>query len=67
MSTRILHAACVLALLASPLVADEPAKPKEKKVRTVAVLLFEGVELMDFAGPAEVFIVADKGGRRSRW
>ena len=30
-------------------------------VRTVAVLLFEGVELMDFAGPAEVFIVAAEG------
>ncbi len=29
--------------------------------RTVAVLLFEGVELLDFAGPAEVFIVADEG------
>jgi len=26
-----------------------------------AVLLFDGVELMDFAGPVEVFIVADKG------
>jgi transcriptional regulator GlxA family with amidase domain len=30
-------------------------------VRTVAILLFEGVELMDFAGPAEVFIVAAEG------
>jgi transcriptional regulator GlxA family with amidase domain len=29
--------------------------------RTVAVLLFEGVELLDFAGPAEVFIVAEEG------
>lgn len=28
---------------------------------TVAVLLFEGVELMDFAGPTEVFIIADRG------
>jgi transcriptional regulator GlxA family with amidase domain len=31
------------------------------KRRTVAVLLFEGVELLDFAGPAEVFIVAEEG------
>lgn len=31
------------------------------KQRTVAVLLFEGVELLDFTGPAEVFIVAAEG------
>lgn len=31
------------------------------KVRTVAILLFEGAELMDVAGPAEVFIVAAEG------
>ena len=30
-------------------------------MKTVAILLFDGVELLDFAGPAEVFIVADKG------
>lgn len=36
-----------------------PAEPKTMK--TVAILLFEGVELLDFAGPAEVFIVADHG------
>lgn len=42
-----------------PLKPDAPAK--ERKVKTVAVLLFEGVELLDFAGPAEVFIVADHG------
>jgi transcriptional regulator GlxA family with amidase domain len=29
--------------------------------RTVAILVFEGVELLDFAGPAEVFIVAEEG------
>lgn len=28
--------------------------------KTVAILLFDGVELMDFAGPAEVFILAGK-------
>jgi len=37
-------------------VEPEPAGP-----RTVAILLFEGVELLDFAGPAEVFIVAAEG------
>lgn len=30
-------------------------------MKTVVILLFEGVELMDFAGPAEVFIVAERG------
>lgn len=29
--------------------------------KTVAVLLFDGVELLDFAGPAEVFVVAERG------
>lgn len=30
-------------------------------MKTVAVLLFDGIELMDFTGPAEVFIIADHG------
>jgi len=58
----------VALLGAANVVAAEPAaqpKPaaerKDKAVKTVAVLLFEGVELLDFAGPAEVFIVADRG------
>ncbi len=29
--------------------------------KTVAVLIFDGVELLDFTGPAEVFIVAEYG------
>lgn len=29
--------------------------------RVVGILLYEGVELLDFAGPAEVFIVAGEG------
>ena len=37
--------------------ASVDAAPKTK---TVAVLIFEGVELLDFAGPAEVFIVASQ-------
>ncbi len=43
--------------------ADSKKQPRKKKMarKTVAVLLFEGVELMDFAGPAEVFLVADEG------
>jgi len=43
----------------------ETKKPRtpgeEKAVKTVAILLFDGVELLDFAGPAEVFIVAAEG------
>lgn len=35
----------------------DPAEPP----RTVGLLVFEGVELLDFAGPAEVFIVAGEG------
>ncbi len=35
---------------------------ERKEVRkNVAILLFDGVELLDFAGPAEVFIVAAEG------
>lgn len=36
-------------------------KDAKKPVKTVAVMLFGGVELLDFAGPAEVFIIADRG------
>ncbi len=50
-------------MLGARLLTPPQADPKDKKkaVKTVAVLLFEGVELMDFTGPAEVFIVADRG------
>lgn len=41
--------------------AADPVPARKVPVKTVAVLLFEGVELLDFAGPAEVFIVADHG------
>jgi transcriptional regulator GlxA family with amidase domain len=34
------------------------AKTKKPKKKTVAIVIFDGVELLDFAGPAEVFIVA---------
>lgn len=61
-------AIATFALLPSHLRAAEPkgappkgAPPKGAPVKTVAVLLFEGVELLDFTGPAEVFIVAAEG------
>lgn len=40
--------------------ADEANKQRESR-RNVAVLLYEGVELLDFAGPAEVFSAANRG------
>ena len=43
--------------------ADEAANANRKPdgPLTVGILLFEGVELLDFAGPAEVFIVSGYG------
>lgn len=35
-----------------------PEKRQKIKVRNVAIVLYEGVELLDFAGPGEVFDVA---------
>lgn len=43
-----------------PPVRPDVAKEVPMTPKTVAILLFDGVELMDFAGPAEVFILADK-------
>jgi transcriptional regulator GlxA family with amidase domain len=40
-------------------IQDPPAKPKGP--RNVAILVHEGVELLDFAGPGEVFAVAGNG------
>lgn len=37
--------------------ADEAVKP-ETKVRTVALLVFNGMDIQDFAGPADVFFYA---------
>lgn len=49
-------------LLTSADAAEPAAKAPEKPaMKTVAILLFDGVELLDFAGPAEVFIVAARG------
>ena len=65
---RLLVLTLILAITAAcrPVQADPPVESKPAaetggKIKTVAVLLFEGVELLDFAGPAEVFIVADRG------
>lgn len=42
----------------SPETILHPEKQAKIKVRNVAIVLYEGVELLDFAGPAEVFAVA---------
>lgn len=41
--------------------ADQDPKTPAQAPRTVAILLFDGVELLDVAGPAEVFIVTKEG------
>lgn len=48
-------------LVPRPAAGSEPTPKPPAKPPTVAVLLFEGVELLDFAGPAEVFGVAGEG------
>jgi transcriptional regulator GlxA family with amidase domain len=58
--TALLVSFTLVALCAGPATSAEP-KEKKAGVKTVAVLIFEGVELLDFTGPAEVFIVADHG------
>lgn len=46
----------IFAGISADVVAQAPAEKMD-----VGILLFEGVELLDFAGPAEVFIVANHG------
>lgn len=53
----------VVLLGATWVAAQEPAFERDAsqpKNINVAVLIFDGVELLDFAGPAEVFIVASQ-------
>lgn len=67
---RVMKTATFLAIAAvmvgGPAAGQDPprsAKPEDKpsKKKTVAILVFDGMELLDFAGPAEVFIVSDYG------
>lgn len=59
---RILFLSLVAALLFAP--DDNADEPKSTR-RNVAIVVHEGVELLDFAGPGEVFSAAD-GGRAFR-
>lgn len=51
-------AMCRERFLLSPEAILHPEKRRKIKVRNVAIVLFEGVELLDFAGPGEVFAAA---------
>lgn len=51
-------AAAVLALTTAPAALPAPAAPRAVYTRNVAIVLYDGVELLDFAGPGEVFQAA---------
>ena len=61
MSASRLVASVLLMIVLSPI----PAHAKETPPRSVAVFVHEDVELLDFAGPAEVFANANVNGRRA--
>jgi transcriptional regulator GlxA family with amidase domain len=63
MLTRWVALALGALLMANqPAFGDEKAKENAaKNPRNVAILIFDGVELLDFTGPAEVFAVAGEG------
>lgn len=52
----------VVGLIQSPV---RPRAPEPDPPRRVAVVVFDGVELLDFAGPSEVFSAARQDGRRA--
>src|SRR5687767_14632657 len=54
-------------LVASPAVsAPEASAPRKPYTRNVAIVLYEGVEVLDFAGPSEVFQAAGNIGAVGR-
>jgi transcriptional regulator GlxA family with amidase domain len=63
---QVLYAAVIMTGLASGtmLRADDNKQPQEQSKssrRNVAIVIFNQMELLDFAGPAEVFAAADHG------
>jgi putative intracellular protease/amidase len=54
----------VLAVLALVLLAATAAAAEEAYTQRVAVVLYDGVEVLDFAGPSEVFAAAGGFGSR---
>jgi putative intracellular protease/amidase len=72
LGTLVLVSALIVQRFASARAA-QTKQPKEEALvlenytRNVAIVLYEGVELLDFAGPGEVFAAAaQKGGDRDR-
>jgi transcriptional regulator GlxA family with amidase domain len=61
MSRRI-SMAFLVALAAAPL----PAAEAQQYTKNVAILLYDGVEVLDFSGPAEVFESASQFGANGR-
>jgi putative intracellular protease/amidase len=64
LGTVVLVTALVVHKLASVRTAQakEEARVPENYTRNVAIVLYEGVELLDFAGPGEVFAAAAHSG-----
>jgi putative intracellular protease/amidase len=67
-SHPVVAASILAASLLLPVASPSPQdKPPEHRLRNVAIVLFPGVELLDFAGPGEVFSAAhDKDGAAFR-
>src|SRR5262245_50421993 len=59
LSTLSICAIVAVTLTSATFSRSEP--PPAKQRRNVAIFIHEGVELLDFAGPAEVFAAADRG------
>lgn len=62
----LLAPALTLALTAGAAPAAEPPPPGERYTKNVAIVLYDGVEVLDFAGPAEVFAAAAGYGARAQ-
>ena len=64
MSKSLWTAAVLIGIAWSPMVRADDEKPRADKkahVRNVAIVIFNQMELLDFAGPAEVFSAAGDG------
>lgn len=57
-SSSLSRAAVVAAMLCAAFAAAASAEESSRYTRRVAVVIYDGVELLDFAGPGEVFEVA---------
>ena len=58
------HIASILLALVVPCSVSFGDGELDDKARNVAILVYEGVELLDFAGPGEVFATSGRGAFR---